>query len=340
MKIILNKSEKEELELLHKSERDRRIADRIKAVLLRSEGWSQVEIAQALRISAETISKHLADYDKTKNLKPKNGGSDTRLSRHQITELTHHIESKTYTKVEDICAYVYKKYGKSFSISGMTSLLHREGFSYKHPKKTPAKFSVEKQEEFIESYIKLADELPSDEVIEFADGVHPTMATKVSYGWIRGGKDKLINATASKTRWNFFGSLNLDTMDLTINSYKTIDSNALENHFKTLSEKYPEAKKIHLILDQSGYNRSQQTREAASKYKIILHYLPPYSPNLNAIERLWKLMNEKCRNNRYFASAQEFRSAINNFFDKQWKKMQCSMRNRINDNFQVLKQAS
>ena len=70
MKIILNKSEKEELELLHKSERDRRIADRIKAVLLRSEGWSQVEIAQALRISAETISKHLADYDKTKNLKP------------------------------------------------------------------------------------------------------------------------------------------------------------------------------------------------------------------------------------------------------------------------------
>jgi len=43
MKITLNKSEKEELELLHKSERDRRIADRIKAVLLRSEGWSQVD---------------------------------------------------------------------------------------------------------------------------------------------------------------------------------------------------------------------------------------------------------------------------------------------------------
>ena len=55
--------------------------------------------------------------------------------------------------------------------------------------------------------------------------------------------------------------------------YKTIDSNALENHFKTLSEKYPEAKKIHLILDQSGYNRSQQTREAASKYNIILHFI-------------------------------------------------------------------
>ena len=340
MKIILNKSEKEELELLHKSERDRRVADRIKAVLLRSEGWSQVQIAQALRINAETISKHLADYEKTKNLKPKNGGSDTRLPKDEIAELTRHIESKTYTKVGDICAYVYKKYGKSFSISGMTSLLHREGFSYKHPKKTPSKFSREKQEEFIEHYIKLASKLPSDEVIEFADGVHPTMATKVSYGWIRKGKDKLINATASKTRLNFFGSLNLDTMDLTINSYKTIDSNALENHFKSLSEKYPEAKKIHLILDQSGYNKSQRTREAASKYKIILHYLPPYSPNLNAIERLWKLMNEKCRNNRYFASAQEFRSTINDFFDKQWQKMQCSMRNRINDNFQVLKQAS
>jgi hypothetical protein len=85
------------------------------------------------------------------------------------------------------------------------------------------------------------------------------MATKVSYGWIRKGKDKLINATASKTRLNFFGSLNLDTMDLTINSYKTIDSNALENHFKSLSEKYPDAKKIHLILDQSGYNNTSDS---------------------------------------------------------------------------------
>ncbi|MCK5818104.1 MAG: transposase, partial [Psychromonas sp.] len=42
-------------------------------------------------------------------------------------------------------------------------------------------------------------------------------------------------------------------------------------------------------------------------------YLPAYSPNLNPIERLWKVMNEHARNNKYFATAKDFRRSINNF---------------------------
>lgn len=44
MRIILTPSEKEELESQHKRERDRRIADRIKAVLLNAEGWTQMRV--------------------------------------------------------------------------------------------------------------------------------------------------------------------------------------------------------------------------------------------------------------------------------------------------------
>jgi DNA-binding NarL/FixJ family response regulator len=50
MKIILTSSQKIVLEQQHKLERDSRVCDRIKAVLLCSEGWSQKQIAQALRI--------------------------------------------------------------------------------------------------------------------------------------------------------------------------------------------------------------------------------------------------------------------------------------------------
>jgi transposase len=45
--------------------------------------------------------------------------------------------------------------------------------------------------------------------------------------------------------------------------------------------------------------------EKAKELNIKLHYLPPYSPNLNPIERLWKVMNEHARNNKYFATAKE-----------------------------------
>jgi len=65
---------------------------------------------------------------------------------------------------------------------------------------------------------------------------------------------------------------------------------------------------------QSGYHRSQSVKDAALAHRIQLHYLPPYSPNLNPIERLWKLMNEQIRNNVVFQSAQDFRERLALFF--------------------------
>ncbi|MGF1756408.1 transposase, partial [Photobacterium sagamiensis] len=71
-----------------------------------------------------------------------------------------------------------------------------------------------------------------------------------------------------------------------------------------------------------------------------LHYLPPYSPNLNPIERLWKVMNEKSRNNVYFKSKRDFKEAIDQFFTVTLPEIAGSLTSRLNDNFQVLKSAS
>ncbi len=59
MKINLAKEEKTQLELRHQVERDGRIRDRIKSVLLRDEGWSISKIAQALRISSDTVGRYV-----------------------------------------------------------------------------------------------------------------------------------------------------------------------------------------------------------------------------------------------------------------------------------------
>jgi transposase len=340
MKIELTKEEKEELETRHKRERDGRIKDRIKAVLLFCEGWSQVQIAQALRIKPTTVHDHLEDYTNSRKLKPQNGGSESHLTPAQTTELIQHLETNTYLKIAHICAYVKQTYGMKFTVSGMTKWLIRNNFSYKKPKGTPAKADPQKQAEFIQYYEKLLNTLSEEEPVEFGDGVHPTMATKVTYGWIRVGTHKLILTTASRTRVNLMGSINLETMSVTIGSYETIDSVAMEGHFKKLKKKYPNAPKIHLILDRGPYNTSTETKEAAKKYGIVLHYLPPYSPNLNPSERLWKVMNEHVRNNRFFHSAKEFRKAIMDFFEVTWPKVAHVMVDRINDNFETLKYTS
>ena len=340
MKIILTDAEKQDLERQHKKERDGRIKDRIKAVLLDNEGWSQLQIAQALRIRRETVHDHLEAFKRTRKLKPENGGSEGYLNEIQTQELVAHLEEHTYVKVCDICSYVYEKYQVEFTVRGMTSWLHRHKFSYKKPKGIPAKADPEKQAAFIKEYEHLLNTLPEDEPIEFGDGVHPTMATKVAYGWIRTGADKAIATIASRTRINLMGSINLESMEVTFGSYETINSTSMTEHFKALRQKYQKAPKIHLFLDQGSYNTSFETRDAAEKYGIVLHHLPPYSPNLNPIERLWKVMNEYVRNNKVFRSAKEFRQEIVDFFKVTWPKIAMSMTGRINDNFQVLKQAS
>lgn len=336
MRDFLTESERDTLRAQHRQERNRRVADRIKAVLLSDQGWSYRQIAQALLLDEQTVSQHVNEYCERKKLTLSSGGSESNLNEIQTALLIAHLQRITYLKIEDICAYVRLAYGVSYTVKGMTSWMHNHGFSYKKPKGTPAKADLAKQEAFVNEYEELLNTTPEDEPILFGDGVHPTIATKITYGWIKTGTNKPIATTASRTRVNIMGALNLETMEVIVGEYKTIDSPAMVEYLGKVKAAYPNAPKIHLILDRGSYNTSRETQEAAKDRGIVLHYLPPYSPNLNPIERLWKVMNEEVRNSRFFESAKEFRRAIMDFFDVTWPKIAMSMTDRINDSFQRL----
>ncbi|MGR5471145.1 helix-turn-helix domain-containing protein, partial [Vibrio astriarenae] len=83
------------LEKMHDNERDSRVCDRIKAVLLASEGWSQTMISQALRIHESTVARHLSDYVLSEKLKTENGGSQSKLSATQAMHLIEHLTENT-----------------------------------------------------------------------------------------------------------------------------------------------------------------------------------------------------------------------------------------------------
>lgn len=221
----------------------------------------------------------------------------------------------------------------------MTKWLHQKRFSYKQPKAVPAKADVEKQEAFIEKYLQLLDETANDEPIFFMDSAHPTMATKISCGWIKKGVDKPIEQSASRTRVNVMGAIELSTMNVVSIRREFVNAESTIEFLRQLKEAYPLALRLHVILDNSGYHRSELVKSFAQAENITLHYLPPYSPNLNAIERLWKVMNEEIRNNRFFKSAKEFRKTIEDFFEITLPKIALTLRNRINDNFQVISPA-
>ncbi|MCG8340717.1 MAG: transposase, partial [Cytophagales bacterium] len=91
-----------------------------------------------------------------------------------------------------------------------------------------------------------------------------------------------------------------------------------------------------VILDQAGYHKSASVQCLAKKQGIKLPYLPPYSPDLNPIERLWKVMSEHARKNRYFSSAQEFGEQLAEFFQLTLPELIPKLKTQINDNFQII----
>ena len=193
---MISKLDSDQIALLkkrHKTEKSGDVRDTIKAVVLRDEGWSEEKIAVALLIHIDTVKRHLKDYhdSEAKKLKSENGGSVSKLNSIQTSEILAHLEAHTYTKAQDICAYVKAQYNISYTVSGITCWLGANGFSYKKPKETPLKADPEKQKAFIDYYEALKRNTEEDEPILFGDSVHPTMATKVSYGWIKTGSDSL-----------------------------------------------------------------------------------------------------------------------------------------------------
>lgn len=408
MKTILTNTQKSDLEKRHKTERDGKVRDRIKAVLLHSEGWTQENIAQALRINPSTVWEHLNEYKNSEKLKIESGGSESKLGEAESKELQLHLEENTYATTKEIVAYVQAKYNITYTLQGMHAWLIRHEFSYKKPKGVPAKLNEEKQKAFIEKYEALKASLGEDELILFMDSVHPTQETQISYGWIKKGVEKLIATVAGRKRINLTGAIELNTLSLITAEYKTINGSATVDFLEKVLEKYPSAQTIHMIADGGRAHTSQEVdlflmksdavnkaylkeqysielpnntikltikmkeelrkvlekepdlflnksileikdltaiellktmKEHPPHPKLVMHILPPYSPNLNPSERIWKIANERVRNNVVFASFDDFKEKMINFYNVTWGTILDEVRSRVNDNFQTLKPA-
>lgn len=333
---ILSLTEREKLLREHKGERDRRRADRIKVVLLRDDGWSYKAIAEALFLSDEGVRKQLKAYEECGTLAPANGGSSSALTVAQTAEILTHLESHLYTKALDICDYVHRTHGIRYSVSGMTDWLQNHGFSFHQPASVPAKADGEAQQAFIEHYENLKHTLPDDDHILFIDGVHPTHAVRLSKGWIRKGKRKEIPTNGGQKRINILGALNLAEMTVHTQHFDTLNAPNFITFLTMLLTTMPKGT-IHLILDQARYQKCNELNEwLEHNPRIKLHYLPAYSPNLNTIERLWKLMHEHTTNNIYHATFKQFTEKITEFFETTFPKNARNWIDQLSDNFRPI----
>ena len=328
------------LRLAHKqAKKDKKAnhAYRLNALILLGQGWTYLSVSEALLIDEDTIRRCVCKYESggieallSDNYIPYLG----RLTAPELKELELHLSETTYRTVEEIAMYVEKTYDELYSISGLTALLHKLGFVYKKPKRTPGKSDVDKQKDFIKLYDKVKSGLGANDSIYFLDATHPNNSSVASYGWIKKGETKHLNATVSRQRLNIHGALNVNNFSVVTRYDKTVNqASAIELLFD-LREKQPKGK-IYTILDNASYYQNSLFQKYAKDLAITPLYLPAYSPNLNLIERLWLFFQKKQIYNKYYATFQEFEKSIKLFF-KNIHKYKNELSTLLVDNFNIV----
>jgi transposase len=315
---------------------------RLCAILAYDEGHDISDIANILKISESSTYNYINDYLKKNKIanEPKNGAYCKLTPREEI-ELIKYLSFTTHLTAKSICAYVLDKYALKYTVAGITKWLERNDFVYKKPKPVPSKLDEQKQQDFINYYneLKQNTDNTTNSVIMFMDAVHPEYQSQAVYGWIPKGETKTLPTTNKQFRLHLNGAINLDTMDIFTKEYDTIDAASVVSFFKDLELENP-YKTIHIICDNGRSNKNKDIQQYLETSRIKVHYLPPYSPNLNAIERLWKIMRERVTYNKYYPVFADFKDKVHEFFDTTIHEIEHVLKARINDNFEVVRHNS
>jgi len=240
-----------------------------------------------------------------------------------------------YHKAEDVVRFVVSCYGEKYTVSGMTKLLKRLGFVCKKNKQVPSKACPEAKEAFVQEYEILKKSVKKGDKIYFADGTHPRHNSVTGYGWIRKGAVMEIEANTGRHHLNINGAICADDMDIQFVQGKSVNAQSTIRLLKKLEKANPGKGKIYLIIDNARYYHSALVTEFLKKSRVVPKVLPPYSPNFNLIERLWKLLKKEVLMNVYYEKFSQFKYACTSVLKKMSGRKDL-LGSLITENFQIL----
>lgn len=152
---------------------------------------------------------------------------------------------------------------------------------------------------------RLIDTLPEDEEVLYQDEVDVHLNPKIGRDWMLPRQQKEVPTPGNNVKRCVAGGLNPKTGNIVSVVGHRRNSDLFIAFLHRVRAAYPKAKRIHLIVDNCKAHSSLKVREALAKEfggAIVLHFLPPYSPEHNRIERLWGELhanvtrNHRCKN--------------------------------------------
>jgi transposase len=304
--------------------------------------YQHQDIADLIGISRNTVGNYLSVYESS-GMK----GLRTVYCHSPKSELDHHrqnveadFRNAPPRSVKEAAQRIEKMTGIKRSLGRVRHFLKRIGMSARYTGQIPAKVDVEKQRSFHDQILQplLSRSEKGECHVLFADSAHFVLAAFVAMVWCF---ERVFVKTASgRFRLNVLGVIHAKSKKLTA-LYNTtyITSDTVVELLAKVAKEYA-GKPIFIILDNARYQHCELVKRTAEALNINLVFLPPYSPNLNLIERLWKFVKAEVCAAKYFPDAKSFQKEIVDFLNNlNQKHMKKELKSRLTLNFQLFDHA-
>lgn len=300
---------------------DRRVYQRLSAVLWSDDGRTREEIAELVGVSTRQVGQWLRIF--------RNKGLDHLCTLHyqgdpgclrpaQVERLRQEIATGAFHNAEQVRTWVLDTLGVAYSISGIKDLLRRIGASYHKVSGFFWKADVEEQKKFVRKHRRHKREAGPTTRRYFVDACHPVWGVDLLYScWLLVGQRFYVGVGNGRKRLNILGAYSPDDHDYV--DLRLTKENITGEQFVKLLEKllakHPKAEKFLLYLDNARYYSKPVVKEWLARHRQFrLVFLPAYSPNLNLIERLWKFLRKKALN-RWHKTFEEMQGAVAEVLD-------------------------
>jgi transposase len=319
-----------------------RLARRANALVLLDDGMSCEAISRALFLDNDTIRTwyQLYQEDGIEGLASfGHEGGSCRLTVEQQDKLKAWIAEALPRTTRAVGAWIAGECGIEYQTrSGLIALSHRLGIEHRKPKAVSRKLDPVKQAAFIKKYEDQLNQLPADEAVIFADAVHPTHAVRPVGCSAPKELAVAVEQSSGRDRLNIHGAIDLETGQTIMKDVLTVDALSTIRWLMAIEVMYPRMRRVHVFLDNARYHHAKlvQAWLALPGRRIKLHFIPPYCPHLNPIERLWGLMHRHTTHNKCNSSFREFSIALLNFLRHDVPRNWSTYCDEVTDNFRVI----
>lgn len=325
IQVSLDEMQRQQIEEFRRATRSRLEARRCRIILLLDEGKTIREVCVLVECVRSTAYRTLYQFEED----GMNGLRDQRTKRkpHKATaqvreQLLNYLDKaprdfgwqRSNWTLELLALQLARDTNVTLSIGHIRRILKEEGCRRGRPR-AALRIPVRARRQVLDDIEAIVSHASPDEEVFYVDEADIDLNPRIGLTYIKRGRQPLVLTPGKNVKHYVAGALNPRTGAITHVDGPRKNSSLFIDLLHTLSHRYSKARRIHLVLDNYIIHKSKATRMAieALDGTVQLHFLPPYSPESNRIEPLWKQLHDHVTRNHQHPHMKALLSEVEQF---------------------------